>query len=181
MAHRSSSSRRRAARARLAVAALAAVVVLATGPRAFAQQTAAPAAAPLAPEFTLRALDGPNLRLAEQRGRVVLLHFWATWCRDCAAQLAAVSAWQATHGATDLLVLAVNVDEQPARATQVARAQAAGVTVLFDPDKRAIRAYDPAALPATILVDRDGRVRAQTSGRGNHLTALAPQLRELLP
>ncbi len=112
-----------------------------------------------APDFTLRQVNGPNLRLGEQRGRVVMVNFWATWCPPCRVELPHLEKLHAKYRGSGFLMLGVNVDNDP----QVARALVGrmGLTfpVLLDTDKKVVGTYDLNAMPATVLIDRDGQVR----------------------
>ena len=67
-----------------------------------------------APDFTLRQLSGPNLRLAEQRGRVVMVNFWATWCGPCRVELPHLSRLHDKYRGSGFVLLGVNIDEDPA-------------------------------------------------------------------
>lgn len=149
-----------------------------------ALSTAAPAvspAAPPAPDFTLRALSGANLRLAEQRGQVVMVNFWATWCGPCRQELPHLNRLYEKYRGSGFTLLGINVDDDTYKAADLATKLAVKFPVLFDTDKRVSRAYDLSAMPATVLIDRDGRVRYRHRGyrRGAEDT-YEQQVRELL-
>jgi peroxiredoxin len=135
----------------------------------------------MAPDFTLRAVDGPNLRLYEQRGRVVLVNFWASWCRRCLDATPHLNRLHEKYGASGMLLLGISVDEDPAQAAAVAARLGVRFPVLLDPERSVIRRYDPAALPSTLLIDRDGRVRYVHAGFHDDLAfVIEGQIRELL-
>src|SRR5512141_2901223 len=78
----------------------------------------APAVA--APDFTLRTMDGPNLRLQEQRGRVVMVNFWATWCGPCRQEMPHMNRLYEKYRASGFVLLGVNVDDDRRNAVDVA-------------------------------------------------------------
>jgi peroxiredoxin len=112
-----------------------------------------------APDFTLKSNAGTNLRLQEQRGQVVLVNFWASWCGPCKLEMPHLNRLHDKYRASGVLLLGVNIDEDP-RAAQAATAKL-GVKfpVLLDSDRTVSRLYDMGSMPATVLIDRDGRVR----------------------
>ncbi len=112
-----------------------------------------------APDFTLRQIDGPNLRLGEQRGRVVMVNFWATWCGPCRIELPHLDKLHAKYRSSGFLLLGVNIDDDPNAAKALAAKMGLKFPVLLDADKRVVAAYDLNAMPATVLIDRDGKVR----------------------
>ena len=73
-----------------------------------------------APDFTLPSAAGPNLRLQEQRGQVVMLNFWATWCGPCRREMPQLNRIYGKYRAAGFLLLGVNVDEDQANARGVA-------------------------------------------------------------
>ena len=87
-------------------------------PRWLLRRPLAPAA--LAPDFTLRTLDGQNLRLHEQRGQVVLVNFWATWCGPCRQEMPHLNKLYDKYRASGFVLLGVNVDDDAAQAAGVA-------------------------------------------------------------
>ncbi|HJV61079.1 MAG TPA: TlpA disulfide reductase family protein [Albitalea sp.] len=117
----------------------------------------APASA--APDFTLRSMDGPNLRLQEQRGRVVLVNFWATWCGPCRQEMPHMNRLYEKYRASGFVLLGINVDEDPRNAAGVAAKLGLKFPVLLDTDKKVSKLYQLATMPSTVLIDRDGRVR----------------------
>ena len=113
----------------------------------------------LAPDFTLRTLDGPNLRLQEQRGRVVLVNFWATWCGPCRQEMPHLSKLYDKYRASGFVLLGVNVDDDTKNAVDLAAKLGLKFPVSLDSDKKVSRLYDLTAMPSTVLIDRDGKVR----------------------
>ena len=143
-----------ATRVRLMRLALGAAVALAASVPALA---VAPAS--IAPDFTLRTLNGPNLRLQEQRGRVVMINFWATWCGPCRQEMPHLNSLYQKYKASGFVLLGVNVDDDTRNAAVVAAKLGVTFPVLLDTDKQVSRRYDLATMPSTVLIDRDGKVR----------------------
>ena len=112
-----------------------------------------------APDFTLRSVGGANVRLAEQRGQVVLVNFWATWCGPCLQEMPHLNRLHDRYRASGFVLLGVNIDDDPRAATALAIKLGLRFPVLLDTDKKVSRVYDMSAMPATLLIDRDGRVR----------------------
>ena len=134
-----------------------------------------------APDFTLPSLDGPNLRLQEQRGRVVMINFWASWCGPCRVEMPHLARLYEKYRGSGFTVLAVNIDESPQKAASLATQLGMRFPVLLDTDKKVSRLYDLSTMPSTVLVDRDGRVRYVHRGyRDGYEETYDKQIRELL-
>ncbi len=134
-----------------------------------------------APDFVLRALHGPNLRLSEYRGQVVLVNFWARWEGDTREQMHALDRINTTYGRAGLVVLGVSVDEDVGRAREFAQAMAVSYPILFDNEPGLGKDYMLQKLPVIMLIDRAGVVRYSSVGfkHGDELGYL-DQIRELL-
>ena len=142
---------------------------------------AAITAASGAPDFTLPSLDGPNLRLQEQRGQVVMINFWATWCGPCRVEMPHLARLYDKYRGSGFTVLAVNIDEDPYKAASLAKQLGMRFPVLLDKEKKVSRLYDLSTMPSTILVDREGRVRYVHRGyRDGYEETYDRQIRELL-
>jgi peroxiredoxin len=112
-----------------------------------------------APDFALRSAGGPNVRLSEHRGEVVLLAFFGSRCDQCGDQLAVLSRMSDTYKSAGLTALAVNVDDDQAKAAQFIAAHRATFPMLLDPEKTVARTYRVDNLPMLLLVDRAGAIR----------------------
>ncbi len=123
------------------------------GPRRFDVVAVAPAPAP---DFSLPGLDGRSVRLAELRGRVVVLNFWATWCEPCREELPGMQALADHLADRGLVVLAVNYEERADAVRSYAGEAALTVPVLLDHDGAVARRYGVTGLPASFFVDRRG-------------------------
>ncbi len=134
-----------------------------------------------APDFTLKSLQGPNMRLAEQRGRVVLVNFWATWCGPCKQEMPHLNRLYDKYRSSGFVLMGVNVDEDPKTAAGTAGRFGLRFPVLFDADKSVSKLYDLQSMPATVLIDRDGKVRFLHRGYREGLEdAYERQIRELV-
>jgi peroxiredoxin len=136
----------------------------------------------IAPDFTLRSMDGPNLRLQEQRGRVVMINFWATWCGPCRQEMPHLAKLYDKYRGSGFELLAVNVDEEQAKAIGLAQKLDLKFPVLFDGEKKQVSGlYDLKAMPSTVIIDRDGRVRYIHRGyRDGYEITYDQQIRDLL-
>jgi thiol-disulfide isomerase/thioredoxin len=134
-----------------------------------------------APDFTLPSLGGPNLRLQEQRGRVVMVNFWASWCGPCRVEMPHLARLYDKYRSSGFVVLGVNIDEDPRKAASLAGQLGMRFPVLLDTEKKVSRMYDLSTMPSTILIDRDGRVRYVHRGyRDGYEDTYDRQIRELL-
>ncbi|MDQ6685951.1 MAG: TlpA family protein disulfide reductase [Pseudomonadota bacterium] len=156
------------------LAAFALVVATGLAPAAIAPSSSAP-------DFTLHAMSGSNLRLSEQRGRVVMVNFWATWCGPCRQEMPQLSRLYDRYRASGFVLLGVNVDDDAGKAAEVATKLGVSFPVLLDTDKRVSKLYDLSTMPSTVLIDRDGKVRYVHRGYlSGYEDTYEKQIRELL-
>ncbi len=143
--------------------------------------SAAPEPSKPAPDFTLRTMEGQNLRLQEQRGRVVLVNFWATWCGPCREEMPQLNQLYEKYRASGFVLLGINIDDDAGKAAGVASRLNLKFPVLLDTDKQVSRLYDLGTMPSTVLIDRDGRVRYLHRGyRAGYADTYEQQIRQLL-
>lgn len=112
-----------------------------------------------APDFALRAYSGPNVRLSEHIGQVVVISFWGVGCDACRLQLDALQQDFGRYRAQGLRVYGVEVADDQAEAQRFVRGMHVTFPLLQDPAKTVARLYDVDNLPMTVLIDRDGKIR----------------------
>lgn len=117
-------------------------------------------------------LDGRRIRLAEFRGRVVLLYFWATWCAPSKAELPWLKALQQRFRASDFVAIAVSVDDDVSELASYVNHYAPGIIMAHRNNNSATSAlYERVeSLPTTILVARGGKILSINSERPGHET-----------
>ncbi len=109
------------------------------------------------PNLRLPLLDGSSWTLGSQRGRAVLLNFWASWCEPCREELPALAQLAKSLAPQGLLVVGVNYqDSRPTIERFMAR-DSTTLPVLLDSDGAAAKAFTSRIFPTTVLVGRDGR------------------------
>jgi thiol-disulfide isomerase/thioredoxin len=117
-----------------------------------------------APALELRDLKGTQHKLADYRGKVVLVNFWATWCVPCRDEMPSIERLRASLEGRPFAVLAVNLAEPEDRIRKFVAAVPVGFPVLLDRDAKATRSWQAKALPTTYLVAPDGTVRYRHLG-----------------
>ena len=137
--------------ARLIPVLIAASLIAASAARA-----TTPAAAP---DFSLPSRDGGQVRLSELRGQVVMINFWATWCGPCRQEMPLLQQISARYEPLGFTLLGVNVEPDSAPAKAWLEKVPVTFPILFDRENAVSASFGVEAMPSTVLVDREGRVR----------------------
>jgi len=145
---------------------LALALVAAPGVSARAADPAAqldltrPARAQSAKPFEVPTPDGATLTLADFRGRVVLLNFWATWCGPCKEEMPAMERLYQKFREQGLVVLAVSNDSEGSTRSVARFVKESGFTfpVGLDPRLRVASLYGVRVLPVSLIIDRKGNI-----------------------
>ncbi len=117
------------------------------------------AVADVAPDFTLKSLDGKNTRLKEYRGQVVLINFWASWCGPCRQEMPLLEKIDKRYRDAGFTVLGVNVEGKAGPAQEIATKTGVTFPVLVDEGQKVSEMYTVQAMPSSVVIDRDGVIR----------------------
>jgi peroxiredoxin len=119
-----------------------------------------------APEFELPDLQGGSVSLAEQRGNVVFINFWGTWCAPCREEAPALERLYREMGERGFQVLAISIDGAEGRSLVEAFRDEFDLSfpILLDPERRAYSAYQATGVPETFLVAADGTLSERFVG-----------------
>jgi thiol-disulfide isomerase/thioredoxin len=112
-----------------------------------------------APAFTLASRAGGEVSLADLKGQVVMINFWASWCGPCRQEFPALDQIYAKYKPMGFMLVAINVESEKADAERFLATTPASFPILYDPDGTVSGNYGVSAMPTTVLVDRQGRVR----------------------
>ncbi len=119
-----------------------------------------------APKLEGEMLDGSKFVLAEHKGKIVVLDFWASWCGPCMQYMPLLDAAIEEIGNPDVELFAVNLEESSDRATAAMNRLKLNTRVVLDIDGVAGQRYEANAIPQTVIVDREGNVRHVFVGGG---------------
>jgi thiol-disulfide isomerase/thioredoxin len=108
------------------------------------------------PAVSLVDMTGKPVRLADYKGKTVVLNFWATWCEPCRSEMPSLAQLQEISG-PDVIVLAANFKEGVARIEQFAKSSGIQMNWLRDPEGHAAKAFDVRIFPSTLIIDKSGR------------------------
>lgn len=117
-----------------------------------------------AEDFALPALGGGSFRLSEQRGKTVLVNFWATWCPPCLEEMPAMERLWRKHKDAGFVLVAVSVDADPQKVVPFATAHKLTFPIVFDSKMAVAEKYGVRALPSSFLLRRDGGLAALALG-----------------
>lgn len=134
-----------------------------------------------APDFTLTSSTKLNTRLAELRGQVIMLNFWATWCNPCRVEIPHLQKLYAQYKDIGFTILGVSVDNNTVKAAKMAKDLGAKFPILFDNTQNVSKLYSIKTMPFTLLIDRDGKIRHMFQGyKPGYEVKYAKAIRELL-
>lgn len=131
-----------------------------------------------APAFSLKDLSGKTVSLADYKGKVVLIDFWATFCGPCVKAMPKLQKLHDEHGAKGFSVLGIATDEEGEKLVRPFMAKRK-ITYPILIDAGSWKAYGVKALPALFLIDREGRIVKQYGG-GTEPKAIERDVLELL-
>ena len=143
-------------------------------------QPAIPVVGHPAPDFTLQTLDGQHIRLADLRGRAVVLNFWASWCPPCRAEMPELEKVYTEKAAGGLVVLGTNQGDAASQVSNFVHRFGIHFPIVLDSRIQVSRLYRVNSLPTTYFIDRDGIIRARVIG-GMNAAVLADNLRTIYP
>jgi thiol-disulfide isomerase/thioredoxin len=126
---------------------------------------ALPASALAADPPPVRPVLAPaDFAVADHVGKVLIVDFWASWCKPCGKSLPWLSQLVAAHGAEGLTVVAVNLDEDFAKAQKLLAELDPAIAVVHDPEGVLAERYELQGMPSAYVYDRQGELRARHVG-----------------
>src|SRR6476646_8661774 len=117
-----------------------------------------------AEDFQLVDLEGKTQSLNDYRGKVVLLNFWATWCKPCTTEMPAMQAIYDKLANKGFVVLAINELEDDAKVREHIRQYGHTFPVLMDRDNKVANQFGVYGLPVSVFIDQEGRVQEYIKG-----------------
>jgi cytochrome c biogenesis protein CcmG, thiol:disulfide interchange protein DsbE len=132
-----------------------------------------------APAFTRLSISNERLDLANLRGKVVLLNFWATWCAPCQIEMPRFEQWQDQYKKDGLAIVGVSMDDDSDPVKGLVRKLRVNYPVVMGDEKLGLAYGGVLGLPVTYLIDRQGVIRARYQGTTN-LDAMEKTIRQLL-
>ena len=141
------------------------------------------ASASMAPSFTLPSRSGDTVSLAQLKGKVVMLNFWASWCGPCRQEMPLLDQMHKRYSALGFTLVGVNVDANSKDAEAWLSKTPVSFPVLFDRESKVSKLYDVNAMPSTVFIDRKGNVRYLHRGykagdEGEYLNQIRALLKE---
>lgn len=118
-----------------------------------------------APDFRLNSIDGKEITLSELKGKVVLLDFWATWCGPCKESIPHLIEVYKKYKGKDFEIIGMNMDKKTEIEMVRKFVSSTGILypVIITPEN-VIRSYAVSAIPTSILIDKNGKIREKIVG-----------------
>lgn len=116
-----------------------------------------------APDFAMNTLRGQRVTLAEQKGKVVLLDFWATWCPPCQASIPHLNALSEKYKDKGLVVIGASFDKDAVDLDAFVRKNKMGY-IVAQANEEASKAYNVSSIPRIFVIDREGNIKGDFLG-----------------
>ena len=123
-----------------------------------------PAKTKLADGFAVPTPGGETFRLGEQRGKVVMVNFWATWCPPCLEEMPAMERLYRKHKDAGFTLVAISVDADPKKVKPFVSEHKLTMPIGVDPKMDLANTYGVRALPSSFMIGRDGNLAALAIG-----------------
>ncbi len=133
-------------------------------PQAWSMGSRVPAVGMTVEDFQLTDLDGKSVSLSQYRGKVVLLNFWATWCKPCTTEMPAMQTTYDKLRDKGFVVLAVNELEDDAKVREHIKQYGHTFPVLMDRDNKVANQFGVFGLPVSVFIDEKGVVQEYIKG-----------------
>ena len=133
-----------------------------------------------APHFGALTATGDSVTLADYRGKVLMVTFWATWCVPCRKEMPALKELQFKFGDRGLRVIGINFKEDEAKIRHFAKLFGLSFPLLLDLKGSMTKTYGVVAFPTTFLIGRDGKPIALAVGERDWLSDAAMALLDAL-
>ena len=117
-----------------------------------------------APAFTLASRAGQDVSLAQYKGNVVMINFWASWCGPCRQEMPLLESIYKKYNKMGFTMLGVNVEPDSNAANDWLKATPVSFPILYDRDSKVSKLYDVGGMPSTVIIDRSGKVRVLHRG-----------------
>ena len=117
-----------------------------------------------APAFTLASRSGQDVSLAQYKGNVVMINFWASWCGPCRQEMSLLESIYKKYNKMGFTMLGVNVEPNSNAANEWLKATPVSFPILYDRDSKVSKLYDVAGMPSTVIIDRSGKLRVLHRG-----------------
>ena len=117
-----------------------------------------------APAFTLASRAGQDVSLAQYKGQVVMLNFWASWCGPCRQEMPLLESIYRKYNKMGFTMIGVNVEPDSNAANDWLKATPVSFPILYDRDSKVSKLYDVSGMPSTVIIDRTGKLRVLHRG-----------------
>lgn len=142
---------------------------------------AAPGAGDLPPKEIGKTITGETLTVNDYAGKVVVVSFWATWCKYCLKELPVLEKIQEVGGSDKVQVIAVNTEERAVFVKATRALKDFSMKLAYDPDKAIAHAYGVKGIPHLVIIGRDGHIVKVYRGYGEEsLEGIAEDLNHAL-
>lgn len=116
------------------------------------------------PPFELATLAGTQAKISDYRGKVVLLNFWATWCKPCKEEMPEIQAAYEAYKDEGFVVLGINFGEKREKAAKLVKEMGLSFPILLDEDVDVAEQHRVVSLPVTFFIDANGIIKEQIFG-----------------